>query len=202
MEHSTRIEQTLGDTLAHSLTKLTTPATTSEVDKLLDDTWRKDGYTFTKENYLPFHLEAFSQFFEVVILLREFENTFPPRRHRVMQWYEHFCYAIYSAGQLDAKSRLLCTSSRARAAVGYYWMVRQYLHFSKQCGIPVLWWGDLNGSCIPQKSWLPLNVSDVVSSTKAERISCSEQYDIYWQDAFTVFAKLQKIHGVLKCPNS
>jgi hypothetical protein len=194
LQHASRLEQVVGDTLAGSLSKLVTPASCSSVAQLLDDTWRRDNYNFTKENYLPFHLSEFQKWFDVVILLREFKHTFPPRRHRVMQWYEHFYVAMAQTNRVPTDN----LSVTHRAAAGHYWMVKQYVDVAKRHNIPVIWWGDLQKGVVNPTSFLSAQCLEVMSKTKKQKEQASVEYKTFWASALHYYAELETLHGALK----
>jgi hypothetical protein len=140
---SQRLEQTLGDTLSANTGRLVRGITLPALDSLLEETWRRSGASFTKENYLPYQLETFAERFEVIILLREFCETFPPNRRRVLMWYEHFGVSLQAASHLDMFCCEHMTTPMNRAAIGHYWFTRRYLQAAAIIKCPVLWFGDM-----------------------------------------------------------
>lgn len=51
-------------------------------------TWAREEYNFTKENYSAFKLDWFSLRFDVFVLYRPAELTFPGERLQVKTWYD------------------------------------------------------------------------------------------------------------------
>lgn len=197
--HAETIEQCLGDTMAMSLPRLVTPCGQRRIESLLDQTWRRESFNFTKENYLPFHLDSFANFFDVVVLLREFHHTFPPHRHRVTQWYEHFYAALYH--RLDPFCRSQSVDPLCRAAVGHYLFAREYVEAARHISCPVVWFGDLvkcdtkeiaetvDGSFIKAGRF----ASNIVA-TRSARGRPQGQVG-YWSKAFQVHDELEKRYG-------
>src|SRR5690606_15990606 len=56
---SERLMETVGDTLYSTTKNLCRRITDDEYDAMLNDTWRRDGFTFTKENYCAFQLDQY-----------------------------------------------------------------------------------------------------------------------------------------------
>ena len=55
---------------------------------VMSSTWDTESYDMTKENYSAFKVEFFYQKFNCICLLRDLENSFPPGRLEVHNWYD------------------------------------------------------------------------------------------------------------------
>jgi hypothetical protein len=77
------------------------PMKPGDLEEVLAKTWWRHAWRFNKENQLAWKLEAFRQFFDVVVLWRRMDNVFPPSRPRVWGWYEAFYVSALEAGIAD-----------------------------------------------------------------------------------------------------
>lgn len=153
---SQRLATVLGDTLFYTTPQLCRARSRAEIQSLLDSTWRQDGFNFTKENYLAFQIEQFAETFTVIVLLRRFEDTFPPHRHRVMRWYEHFHGALAVNGAVDEWTVARSATPMNRAAIGYYWFARRLRDAASALCLPIFWFHDLSslGACdLARRLW-------------------------------------------------
>lgn len=71
--------------------------TQPELQAIYDLTWRKEAYTFTKENYSVWKLGFLRQHFDLVAIYREASSLWPPARLRVITWYN----AVYESIQMN-----------------------------------------------------------------------------------------------------
>ena len=55
---------------------------------VMKSTWDTESYDMTKENYSAFKVEFFWKNFDCICLLRDLENSFPPARLEVNNWYD------------------------------------------------------------------------------------------------------------------
>jgi len=60
--------------------------------------WRKRGFEFNKEVFCAFNVPWFADRFECFALIRRYENTFPPKRARVLSWYDAIWNSCRDAG--------------------------------------------------------------------------------------------------------
>jgi hypothetical protein len=203
-QHSQRLEQTVGDTLHNNTLKMIEPISRLEVESLLNDTWRTTDYCFTKENYLAFQLEPFSYFFDIVVLVRSFEDTFPPNRRRVMSWYEHFfCSIVSSKKAKDAQ--YLGTTPMNRAAIGHFLWANQLKAMAAKLGLPILDFGTLMHGDQDQISLMlddvpfsPQCFTDAVLESRKE-IERPQEFAEQWKDAFALYDDLPGVlAGVCK----
>jgi hypothetical protein len=76
--------------------------------------FHEHGYTFCKEVFQFFHTPLFVKHFRVFFLYRSAANTFPPKRLRVLAWYDAIATAIESnIGNRFSKTNLLARSIEA-----------------------------------------------------------------------------------------
>lgn len=99
---------------------------------VIDKTWGVEPYTFTKENYLGFHLAHFANRFDLLGIVCDIGNCFPPARLRVMQWYDNWLHSIVLNGRLEVGAacwvRDVVETAEARALVGwqvYRWVLEE-----------------------------------------------------------------------------
>ena len=60
--------------------------------------WKQSGYDFNKEVFCAFNVPWFAKRFKCCALLRRCEDTFPPKRARVMSWYDAIWHSCLLAG--------------------------------------------------------------------------------------------------------
>lgn len=63
-------------------------------ERIYQETWGKDNFNFTKENYSAFRVPFWTQRFTCFALTRDVENSFRPSRR---EWVTTFYDAIYNA---------------------------------------------------------------------------------------------------------
>jgi hypothetical protein len=79
-------------------------------DQIHDDitrTFFRENLNFTKEVFSPFKMRVFREHFRVFVLMRDFEDVFPPKRLRIYSFYEHAWHALRVAGVRIYGSTLL-----------------------------------------------------------------------------------------------
>lgn len=198
------LSQALGDTLYGTTGNLCRYLVEEEIDVLLDLTWRRDSYNFTKENYLAFQLEQFSESFTVIALLRRFQDTFPPRRHRVMRWYEHFYWASWRSGKHDSWCDERSRTPMEYAVIGYYWFARELIRTSERIGAPLLWMHDL--VLTPPEGLadilgpLPIDrsrLADEILETRQNTPRPGGEYREQWKDAISLYEQIEERFGSL-----
>jgi hypothetical protein len=57
-------------------------------EEVYQQTWAREEYTFTKENYSAFNLRWFHEKFDCLVPYRRVERTLPGRRLQVKTWYD------------------------------------------------------------------------------------------------------------------
>jgi hypothetical protein len=96
------------------------------VDKILDSSWNKEPYNFTKEVFFSFCAEAFSKRFHTFGVTRNISYTFPPLTVRVVGWYVACFHSILSngLGDCELKDFLASTATdlRRQAVAGWQLM--------------------------------------------------------------------------------
>jgi hypothetical protein len=96
------------------------------VDKILDSSWNKEPYNFTKEVFFSFCAEAFSKRFHTFGVTRNISYTFPPLTVRVVGWYVACFHSILSHGLVDCELkeflRSTATDLRRQAVAGWQLM--------------------------------------------------------------------------------
>lgn len=99
------------------------------------DAFHGNGYTFAKEVYQFFHTPLWIEHFNVFFLYRSPEKTFPPKRLRVLAWYDAIGTAIEN--QIGAKFTKDSLLARAIQVHTYCW---QYVidGYVKAYGLPVM----------------------------------------------------------------
>ena len=200
-EQAERLERTLGDTLLRNSERLTQGITATALSELVEDTWKRSGATFTKENYIPFQVETFAERFRVIILLREFRLTFPPNRRRVLLWYEHFGQALISAGRLDSFCESHAKTPMNRAALGHYWFSRRYMDAARTIGCPVVWFGQLMNMTeqeITDAVAMPgINAEQLARQVVLTRkpIARPEEHMPQWAAAYELHSELEQRYG-------
>ena len=188
-EIAERLSLCVGDTMASTYQKLTKTSDIQSIYALLDDTWRKSGFTFTKENYLAFQIYPFAEFFDIVILLRKFSDTFPPNRHRVMVWYEHFYASISDDSVLKTVS---VNSPMDRAAIGHYAFASKMLASAKAGSIPVCFYHTISDDA----SKLPgENIQEIVERSLVTADRPSSHWFKLWRNAIRLYDSLETRFG-------
>lgn len=97
--------------------------------------FHKHGYTFCKEVFQFYHTPMFVNHFRVFFLYRSAEDTFPPRRLRVLSWYDAIATSIESnIGNRFSKTNLLARSIEAHEWCWGY-LIKGY---AEAYGLPIL----------------------------------------------------------------
>ena len=79
-------------------------------------TWSKENYNFTKENYSAFKLNWFVQHFDCVVLYRRAELSLPGSRLPVKTWYDAmYCSVLRNRWTLEPDVRVLVDFAVAEA---------------------------------------------------------------------------------------
>jgi hypothetical protein len=137
-QYAPQLETCLGDTMYANTAKMGQPISCEQVDDLLNNTWRQTEYTFTKENYLAFQLNAFHKFFKIAVLVKPFHHTFPPNRRRVLGWYEHFYAAAKATNKTCTWMDDLEETPMNRAALGHLIFTRQLTAAASRLQLPII----------------------------------------------------------------
>lgn len=201
-KYSDRLMTSLGDTLYSTVPNLCRQFTENELDRLLEKTWRQEEYCFTKENYLAFQLSEFAKTFTVVILLRRFKDTFPPRRHRVMQWYEHFFGALRDEHKIDQWLDRHAITPMNCAAIGHFLFVKQMKNAGTEIGSPIMWFHDLvDLDQIDLQNYVkdvpvnPRRFAELIIESRNRKSRPGGQYADQWKDAFHLYGKIEDRYG-------
>jgi hypothetical protein len=97
--------------------------------------FHKHGYTFCKEVYQFFHTPMFAQHFNVFFLYRSAEHTFPPKRLRVLAWYD----AIATAIETQIGNQFTKTNLLARSIEAHRWCWEYLIQgYADSYGLPIL----------------------------------------------------------------
>ncbi len=148
-----------------------------EVDEVIRETWCRDEYSFTKENYSPFKLRSFVRHFEVVVLLRHTAGVFPPSRGRVWSFYEHSWQALKDAGH-----EMVEVSLRARAMEAHALMARELRRSADELQVPIIYYEDLFNDTLMHESLRragldqPAIVADISRTRREKRIQWDAVY--------------------------
>lgn len=120
--------------------------------EVLQNTWRKTNFNFTKENYSPFKLRFFKSFFECFVLYRETEMCIPgSRREAVMTWYSSLWsslknnlatlpHSIFAATDWAIKN---ANTINKRQVAAHILCGHNLLQDARKMGVPVLQYNDL-----------------------------------------------------------
>lgn len=102
--------------------------------KTYEETWLKERFNFTKENYSAFKIEFFKDYFDCIALIRDIKNVFPPKRPEVYYWYD----AIYAALNLKEKLSMV---GRSIAAFNVY--KEKFIEECEKFNIKIIKWESL-----------------------------------------------------------
>jgi hypothetical protein len=85
----------------------------ADCETTYNNTWKKENFNFTKENYSVFKIPFFVKKFNCIALTRRIENSFPPnRKNEVFCWYESiYCSMIKNIDTLPKKTKLQIENS-------------------------------------------------------------------------------------------
>ena len=144
-------------------------------DEVIRETWGNARYTFTKENYSPFKVEAFARHFKCVVLLRSTLDVFPPSRVRVWSFYEHAWFALKEAGH-----PLHAVSTRGRAIEAHAIMSARQLKDAVRLGVPILHHHELFDTlsevraslerCFGGEGWEAACAADIVRTRRPKHV--------------------------------
>lgn len=190
------LEKFLGDTMYTNVSRLCRSISESEIETLLQSTWRKDGFSFTKENYVAYQLEAFANTFDIIVLVRKFEHTFPPHRHRVMQWYEHMYCALSIHGLIDSLS-IASKTPMERAAIGHYWFTRKLIEVGQALHEPVIWFHDLLSNP-PKVPHVGIDFQNIVKQSCRKIDRPDGEYFKQWSSAAKLYVEIEEKYGRLE----
>jgi len=94
LRHAPVLSEGFGCEVASTVPMIARPSETQpRLYDLYNQTWRREDFTFTKENYSVFKIPFFDSQFDVVLLYREPASLWPPARLRVVTWYN----AVYES---------------------------------------------------------------------------------------------------------
>ena len=104
----------------------------------IETTWGVEPFNFTKEIFSPAKLPVFIKHFKVFVLLRDEDDSFPPRRLRVWSFYEHAWQAYADTGITRDGGEF-----RLKALEAYRLMKAVMLSDANQYNVPVINYRDL-----------------------------------------------------------
>lgn len=113
-------------------------------EKTYCNTWQKETYNFTKENYSAYKVSFFAQKFKCFALIRDVKNSFPPSRDEVYNWYN----AIYKS-MIGANHKKLIDfmnsnfSFDEKMALAYVAYQNVLIEECQKNNIPILKWENL-----------------------------------------------------------
>jgi hypothetical protein len=85
-------------------------------EAVYQQTWAKENYNFTKENYSAFKLDWFRAHFDCFVLYRRAELTLPGNRLQVKTWYDAmYCSLLRNRWTLEPDVRVLVDFAAAEA---------------------------------------------------------------------------------------
>jgi len=97
------LAKAFGCELADTIDAIATPVNDSLAKTVLNETWGKTDFNFTKENYSPFKLRFFNQFFECFVLHRDVHLCIPgSRREQVMTWYSALFVSVTRNSKMES----------------------------------------------------------------------------------------------------
>lgn len=145
--HAAALSLALGCELYQCVPNLARRLEAEDIERVMRLTWQRETYTFTKENYLGFHLHHFAKHFELAGVLCDIRSCFPPPRLRVMSWYDNWFHSLRMNQRL-APEAVAWLSQRdlgpeARALIGwqcYRWVLEAQF---ERLRVPVFTWEEL-----------------------------------------------------------
>jgi hypothetical protein len=165
-------------------------------------TWAREEYNFTKENYSAFKLDWFSLRFDVFVLYRRAELTFPGERLQVKTWYDAmFASLVKNKWGLERDVRSLVdfacqhadtVNKRQVAAFAIYYF--KLLKDAHRYGVPVLDYDQLmlasteELSCLLRQLPGVRDVEQLAQGVSATRRPSNKNFGELGVDAF--FAQL------------
>lgn len=145
-----------------------TPARRDRLEQLLRRVW-DPSWKFTKEVWVGYQVSMLREYFALVGLVRDDENTLPPTRLRVWQWYGAIHDSVRENLGIEAHGSHL----RDKALVGHLHLKRQILST-----VPTLRWEQLvHGSlaevaaeCTPLSRYVdPEALAQTIVATRVQR---------------------------------
>lgn len=171
---------------------------------VLGNTWAKTHLTFTKEVYCPYKLPAFKAFgFDCKILLRSWEASFPPKRMRMVAWYDSVFYSMLEHKRFDPFTDFAnqLRTCRERAAFAHAFLENDLRRMASELEIPITEWEVLvQGSEQEVMDHLnstgySTNVMDEVLLTRLP-MERDHSHDHQWGPANEMHARAQEMaHG-------
>jgi len=104
-----------------------------DVREVIERTWGREQYTFTKECFSAFKVELLMETFDIVGLVRSTEDVFPPRRSNVWNCYEHTWMSLVENG-----IPMCATRGRERAEEAHAYISNKIRRDGKRLGFPVV----------------------------------------------------------------
>jgi len=156
----------------------------SVCEKIYKNTWEKEKFNFTKENYSVFKIPFFVEKFNCIGLIRKIENSFPPSRKNEVYWWYDCIYNSMLANfeTLPPKTKIkLEISEKTLSSIEHKILMCHYIYqetLIDQCqeyGIPIIEWENLVGSTkkintelakIPLNLNLEAAINSVISTKK------------------------------------
>jgi len=102
------------------------------------------GVAFTKVTMQPFLAKTFAEEFDVFVLLRREEETFPPSRGRVYSFYNQI-YQAYNKAYVSDDPWSVSLSLDRRCRDAHQWMRRSLLEQAEELSLPVLHYETMMG---------------------------------------------------------
>jgi hypothetical protein len=119
-----------------------------DYQKIYNLSWAKEKFNFTKENYSAFKAEHHIKFFDCIILHREYEICFPPKRKEVLPWYQSMYFSLlYNFEDLNEEHRIKLNATKNNTKLKYKITHEIYysilFKFAKQYSVPIIDWKNL-----------------------------------------------------------
>jgi hypothetical protein len=183
-----RIQRDVGDMMYSTVPLLSQALSVNRVEQLLEDTWKKENWDFTKECHLAWSLESFSRFFDCIVLVRSFAGTFPPSRARVVRWYEHLFCSLQINGLLDQFCDESGKTPTTKAAVAHYLATKRLVLAARQIGCPLV---------VSDKLDFPASLASVEKMARQteRKIERPQEHLLSWSDAIRLHAELEVRYG-------
>lgn len=203
LKYAAKLERVLGDTLYGSVDRLCAePIAADELRELLRETWDLEDYTFTKELYIGWHLDAFLACgFEIVVMRRPFRLTFPPSRRRVIRWYDAFYWSLVRNNRIEPEHAK--RGPTVRAAVAHYHFNKRLRTEAERLGLGIMRYEVLTS---PDRDWAYEELKALPSSfdrdavfeamnRSREPVDRDSSFMAHWEEAIDVYTKLEERFG-------
>lgn len=123
-----------------------------QCEYIYKNTWEKENYNFTKENYSAFKIEFLVKKFNCLVWHRELKNSLPPSRLHVRAWYEAIWYSmIENFDKLDDFLKKIIEFGEKnssllndRIILAYYAYSKKLLFEAKKYNISIINWENIN----------------------------------------------------------